>query len=308
MPQNLSDMSIDEISLVDDPANEQARVLIVKAKKPKASANNAEEENETKPDAEGAADEMASLKKAVEDIYERVSALAPTGGNPDDEAAGGLAAASLKELHMDIETLSKALEDAEAKLDTLSKRADDAEAALEKANDVIKAKDAEIANLAKSNGGEEGDNDEEVVKSLPESIRKRIADAEAAAQAAQAEITKMREQTETAEAIAKAKALNVGDAEVVGPLLLRVSKGMTTAEDATALEGLLKGLSAQSSTAALFKSVGSDVAVDGDPEALLKAKASEIQTANKGMTYEAAYAKALEENPSLYNAYVAKRR
>lgn len=29
MAQQLTDMSIDEISLVDDPANEQARVLIV---------------------------------------------------------------------------------------------------------------------------------------------------------------------------------------------------------------------------------------------------------------------------------------
>lgn len=307
MPQNLTDMSIDEISLVDDPANEQARVLIVKAKKPKASADAAEDENEDTPDGNGKADEMASLKKAVEDINERV-ALALAGGNPDDEAAGGLAAASLKELHMDIETLSKALEDAEAKLDTLAKRADDAEAALTEANEVIKAKDAEIENLAKAKAGGEGDEDEEIVKSLPESIRKRLESAEAIAKAAEAEVTKMREQAETTEAIAKAKALGVGEAEVVGPLLLRVAKGMTTTEDATALEGLLKGLSAQSNTAALFKSVGSDAAVDGDPEEILKAKAAEIQNANKGMTYETAYAKALEQNPSLYNAYVAKRR
>lgn len=40
----------------------------------------------------------------------------------------------------------------------------------------------------------------------------------------------------------------------------------------------------------------------------MKAKADEIQKANKGMTFEQAYVQAVETNPSLYNAYIAKRR
>jgi hypothetical protein len=90
--------------------------------------------------------------------------------------------------------------------------------------------------------------------------------------------------------------------------MLRVAKGMTTAADATTLESLLKSVSAVAGDSLLFKSLGSDSSLDGEPEALLKTKAAEIQKANSGMTYEAAYAKALEQNPSLYNAYISKRR
>jgi len=210
---------------------------------------------------------------------------------------------------MDIETLSKSLEDAEAKLAALAKRADEAEAALKDAGEVIKAKDAEIETLTKSaEVAAEPAAEEDVLKSLPESIRKRLEESEAKAQAAQAEIAKMREQSELTEAIAKAKDIKVGSPEVVGPLLLRVAKGMTTVEDAATLETLLKGAGEVADQSALFKSVGSDAAVDGEPEELLKAKATEIQKVNTGMTFEQAYVKAMEENPSLYNAYVAKSK
>lgn len=305
MAQQLSDMTIEEISLVDDPANEQARVLIVKAKKP-AKGENEEEPEEEGEGAEDEADEgevegALRLKKALEEIApELVQAV--IGGEPINPEAAGEAAASLKEYHMDIETLSKALEDAEARLETLEKRATDAEAALEAANEIIKSKDEEIA---KAKGGEEeGPSEEEVIKSLPESIRKRLE----AAKEAEEELAKAKAKAETDEAIAKAKAIGVGDAEVVGELLLRISKGMTTADDAAKLETLLKGLGELSAKSILFKSMGADVAVDGDPEALLKAKAEEIKKANPALTEAQAYDKALDANPALYNAYVAKRR
>lgn len=84
---------------------------------------------------------------------------------------------------------------------------------------------------------------------------------------------------------------------------------MTTADDATMLETMLKAAGEQGKTAALFKALGSDTAVDGEPEAMLKAKADEIEKAAEGkLTKEQAYAKAVEQNPTLYTAYVAKRR
>jgi len=319
MAQQLTDMSIDEISLVDDPANEQARVLIVKAKSGKKAATKGIEveitEEDESTDADGMEDEdektkllMARVKKAIEGIAPRVAQT--LAGSPSAETdAANTAAASLKEYVMDIETLSKSLEDAEAKLAALAKRADEAEAALKDAGEVIKAKDAEIETLTKSaEVAAEPAAEEDVLKSLPESIRKRLEESEAKAQAAQAEIAKMREQSELTEAIAKAKDIKVGSPEVVGPLLLRVAKGMTTVEDAATLETLLKGAGEVADQSALFKSVGSDAAVDGEPEELLKAKATEIQKVNTGMTFEQAYVKAMEENPSLYNAYVAKSK
>lgn len=279
MPQNLTDMTIDEISLVDDGANEDARVVIVKAK--------------------------SGLPGHA----------APGGDDPSNPDAASMAAASIKEFEMDIETLSKALDDAEAKLAALEKRASDAEAALKDAEEVIKAKDEEVAKAkaeaeAKAKGEKSPDGDEDdVMKSLPESLRKRLEQADAIAKAAQEEVTKMKEAQEQAEFIAKAKAMGAGDAEKIGGLLMRVAKGTTTADDAATLETMLKAASEQGKTAALFKALGSDSAVDGEPEAMLKAKADEIQKASDGkLTKEQAYAKAVEENPSLYTAYVSKRR
>lgn len=310
MAQDLSDMTIEEISLVDDPANEQARVLIVKAKggaKGKKAPHMEPDGDEGKTDGDGDGDEAEAamrLKKALDEIApELVQAV--IGGDPINPEAAGEAAASLKEYVMDIENLSKALEDAEARLETLEKRATDAEAALNEANEIIKAKDAELEAVNKAAGGEGDDNsEEEIIKSLPESIRKRLE----AAQAVEEELAKAKAKAEEDEAIAKAKELGVGNADELGPMLLRVRKGMTTEADAAAIETLLKSFSEVSGKSLLFKSMGSDAAVDGDPEALLKAKADEIKKANSGLTDAQAYVKATEENPALYNAYIAKRR
>lgn len=277
MPQKLTDMIIDEISLVDEPANDSARVVIVKAK--------------TDP--------------------------AGIAGDPD---AADAVAAHLKEQQMDIENLSKALEDAEAKLDALEKRADDAEAQLKDAGEVIKQRDAQIASLteevskakakkqyAKEEDEEEEEDEAEVMKSLPASIRKRLEEAKAA----QEEVAKMKAEKDEAEAIAKAKAIGVGDPAVLGPLLMRVAKGSTTADDAATLEGIFKSLGEvqKGHNVLLFKSLGSSAAVDGEPEAVLKAKADEIFKSAAGkLTKEQAYAKAMDENPGLYQAYIAKRR
>lgn len=279
MAQKLTDMIIDEISLVDDGANQHADVVIVKSR-------NAPAEGQTGPE----------------------------GDSGDDTASAGLD----KEFQMDMENLAKALEDAEAKLETLEKRTTDAETALADAADVIKAKEAEIAELhkgykakaQKSDDADEDDEDEDkkVMKSLPEPIRKRLESFEKRAAEAEEKLAKMAEEKDTAEAIAKAKGLNFGKAEEVGPLLLRVAKSKTTQADAEMLERMFKAAGEQGKVTHLFRSVGSDTAVDGDPEVLMKAKAEDIRKAHTGMTFEQAYAKAMEDNPSLYNAYIAKRR
>lgn len=288
MPQKLTDMIIDEISLVDDGANQHADVVIVKARN------------------------------------------APEGQTGSEGSSGEFDAASAgenKEFQMDMENLAKALEDAEAKLETLEKRTTDAEAALADATEVIKAKDAEIEELQKGYkvhadkakkpkaegddtepDDDDDDDEKKVMKSLPEVIRKRLESFEKRATDAEVALAKMAEEKETAEAVAKAKTLNFGKADEIGPLLLRVAKGKTTAVDAETLERLFKAAGEQGKVSHLFRSVGSDTAVDGDPEVLMKAKAEEIRKANTGMTFEQAYAKAMDENPSLYNAYIAKRR
>ncbi len=313
MAQQLTDMSIDEISLVDDPANEQARVVIVKAKggkkaAPKEDIEPMDDDEEDEEDAD-AVQLMARVKKAIDGLAPRVAQTLAGIPSADTDAAD-TAAASLKEFVMDIETLSKSLEDAEVKLAALAKRADDAENALTDASEVIKAKEAEIDALtnAAPHGEDTPAQDDEVLKSLPEAIRKRLQDSEAKANAAEAEIAKMRDAADLATAIAKAKELNVGDPAVVGPLLMRVGKGQTTADDVVVMERLLKGVSAVADESALFKSIGSDASGDSEPEDVLKSKAADILKANSGMTFEQAYAKAMDENPALYSAYVSKSK
>lgn len=285
MTTQLSDLTIDEISIVDDPANGEARVVIFKAKAGDFTpCDGCKTPDLCKAKAACMADKAGSRMTKANDQHGQA---APDGASGEQ----------LKELQMDLETLSKALEDAEAKMGQLEKRTVDAESALSDANEVIKAKDAEIADLKKSATPAEDD----VMKSLPEPIRKRLEEAET-------QIAKMRDEADLKDAIAKARELGVGKPEEVGPLLLRVSKGMTTAEDAKTIESMLKSQAEVEKKSTLFKSVGTTAAADGEPEQVLKAKAEEIHKANKGMTFEQAYAKAVDENPAVYAEYINKRR
>lgn len=325
MPQRLTDMEIHEISLVDEPANEDARVVIVKAKggfKPCDDCEDAEgcmkkgscamakgygqpEAKKSVPMAKIAGAVLAAIEELAPQIVEKAMA---EGFSADPDAAAA-ATAILQETVMDMEAVTKALEEAEAKLETLEKRATEAEAALQAKDDVIKAKDAELAELVAKSGAkaaaDEGNADEEVMKSLPESIRKRLEEADAL----RIEIQKAKDKAELDAQIAKAKELGVADADAVGALLLRVMKGQTTAEDAKVMEDLLKAAKAVDDKSPLFKSIGTSAVADGEPEALLKAKADEIVAKSGGkLTFAQAYDQALQENPGLYNDYVAKRR
>jgi colicin import membrane protein len=288
MAQRLTEMEITEISLVDEPANPEAKVLIVKSKGGAGSVSLSEV--------------AKAVMAAIEDFAPQIVEKAVSEGFSDDPQAAAAAAAIIEETVMDMEAVTKALEKAEADLAALTKRAEAAESKIKEQDDIIKAKDDEIAK-AKGAADPKAD-EEEILKALPESIRKRLEDADKE----RAEFAKKAEEAELKEAVAKAKSFGVGDAEKVGGLLIRIGKGKTTADDLAEIEAILRAAAAVSSHSALFKSIGAAEAVDGDPEEMLKAKATEIQKANDGMTFAAAYDKALGENPQLYNAYIAKRR
>lgn len=305
MPQNLYDMRITEVSLVDEPANSDARVVIVKAAggdkfKPCDSCPDPDKCGQMgKCMAKGSGYKPMKKAQSPDDT----PGEATNDGNSFDNDAAHTAA-HLAEYRMDIENLSKALGEAEAKLTALEQRTQEAEAALVDANEVIKAKDAEITELKKSAAPQ---SEEEVLKNLDPGVRMLVEKARAESKAATEALAKMQAEREEAEAIAKAREIGVGDAAEIGPLLLRVRKGTTTDADAEKVEALLKAQAAADKTSSLYKSFGTPVAVDGNPEEVLKAKAKEIQAADK-VSYEQAYAKAVEQNPAIYNAYIAKRR
>lgn len=319
MPKNeLTDMEITEISLVDEPANDDARVVIVKAKsmpkgeeadpneaEPDADEDDEEEAAEAKPKGKGKVKKSAPLSAArvagailvaINELSPQIVEKALAEGFSADSEAADMAEEIIKETIMDITQLSKALEEAEAKMEALEKRASDAETALKDANDTI-AK-------AKAEATPEEPNEEEVLKSLPEAIRKRLEKAKED----EATIAKMAAEAEEKAAIAKARDLKVAEPEKVGPLLLRVAKGKTTEDDAKVIETMLRQHAAISAVSPLFKSIGSAAAVEGDPEEILKSKALEIQNGNPKLTFAQAYDEALKQNPTVYDAYIAKRR
>lgn len=319
MAKALSNLQITEISLVDDPANEDAKVAIFKSK---AGGKCEKCGTELKKDGsceceikKGGEDEPADT---IEKINEQAAAImrhipaaleecaqllvekaAAAGGIPADSVAALNAVASLKEYTMDIQELSAALETAEAKLATLEKRATDAEAALTAKDEEMTVLKAAAATPA---------TEEDVIKSLPEPVQKMLSEQKARAEEAEAAVAKMRDEKETAEFVAKAKELKFGDPAQIGPLLQRIAKGKSTDDDAKIIETLLKQAGAGLSGSKLFESLGDGNGDAADPEKLLKAKAEEIRKANSSLTPEQAYSQALEKHPELYNAYLAKRR
>jgi hypothetical protein len=304
MAKQLTDLVIDEISLVDDPANEEAKVSIFKAKKKVPCDKTSDMEDEDDMDDEKKVKkQMDAISSRIPAALEELSQLivekaALAGGVPVDSVAALTAAASLKEYTMDIQALSKALEDAEVKLATLEKRATEADA-------VIKAKDEEITVL--KGKAEAASTEEEIIKSASEPVQKMLNDLRDRALISEAAIAKMKEEKEVAEAIAKAKDLNFGEAETVGKLLMRVAKGTTTADDASLLEGMLKQAGEVTKGSKLFVAVGASNG-DVDPEAIIKSKAAEIRKGNPLLSEAQAYTEALDQNPDLYNAYSAAKR
>ena len=285
MANELTGMEITEISLVDEPANEDAKVVIVKSK--------------------GAAQPVtmqavaAAIAAAMEDLAPEIVAKAAESFSADSNAAA-MAAAMIQETVMDMEAIQAALEAAEA-------AKAEAETALAKARADLAAKDAEIAKLKTPPAPEPSE--EEILKGLPESIRKRLEEGKAAEVA----LAKAKEKDEVDGMIAKAKSLKAGEPEKFGEFLHRIAKGKTTEADVALLEAALAPLVAAMEKSPLFKSLGvppggKEADLD-DPQAALQAKADEIHKAAGGkLTPAQAYTQAMDENPDLYDAFIAKRR
>ena len=244
---------------------------------------------------------------AIKEISSQLVGKAEVGGFPAIEDAANEAAASIMEWVMDNDTVQKALDDAEAKIDSLTGEVEQAKAAVEKNKAIIAEKDAEIAKLK---AGTSGESDEEVWKSaLPASARERIEKMEADSKAAAERIEKMNREKVEGEAIAKARGFGFGDADKVGPMLVRIEKGEATKEDADAIAELLAKAGNIAKNSKLMTSFGDSATseFEGDPEAIVKAKQDEFRKADPSLTAEQAYAKALDAIPGAY-AEIEKRR
>lgn len=337
MPKRLTNLRLNELSLVDEGANEGADIVVIKRKtepddidpktgKPKAkpgstlgtpSSPNVITGDPATSTPNAGADTGASVAKArlamlqhLPDFADQLIAKALAASPAADQHAAALAAASITEIFMDLAQLSAALEKAEADNAVLKARAEKAEAENTVHVATIAKQKTELETVQKSRGQTPEQEDEEFLKGLPAGARDRILADRAATKHALEQVEKMRETTDRTEAIAKARELGAPDPEKSGPLLMRVAKGKTTAEDAVELETILKAAGAQAAAGGLFSVKGvhtADAANVGDPEAALNAAADEIAK-TEGISKAKAYEKAMDQNPDLYNAYIAKRR
>lgn len=286
----LKNMKVREISIVDDGDNPHADVLIFKRR-----------------DAEG---EPTAVLKAK---FETVSVLAGTVM----ELAAGIAGEEgvekartiLGGMNMDLEQLNERLGEIETNLETVTKARDDLQSQLDAANarlsEVEKERDDAVAK-AKPSADED-----EILKSLPEPVRKRLEDAERVAREATEAVEKAASEREQGEYVSKARALKVVDADGVGGLMYRIAKGKTSAEDAAKFEAILKQAGTINDKGeklfeAIGKSQGGD-AEDGEAQSELDEAITNIQKAKPSLTREQAYAEALDANPGLYDR-INKRR
>lgn len=192
-------------------------------------------------------------------------------------------------------------------------RLDEALKALEKAEARIAEMEKEMA--SKGDSEEMEDEEGDMMKSAPESVRKafeemqkQAEEAVAKAEAAEEALRKEREERADAEAVEKAReafaALGL-DAEAVGPALRRLAD--TDESLAKAVESTLTAANAKVESADIFTEIGSTPVQTGSAfhkaESLAKAAVADGSAA----TIEQAMADVFTSDPSLYTEYLAEK-
>jgi hypothetical protein len=184
------------------------------------------------------------------------------------------------------------------------------QADLEKAKADLKTTQEELAKaLAKTapkptTVGNPAPTTEEVEKALPESVREELRKAReeraTLAKALEAEV----EKRENSEWIGKAKAYGaVADASELGPVLRKAARSLSEA-DMAVLDKVLKSAGAiAGQVAKLTKAAGvAGAHAENSAEARIEKRVGDLRKASPSLTYEQAYTKALDEDPTLYAA------
>lgn len=205
--------------------------------------------------------------------------------------------------------LTQANEDLVAKNEELSQK-------VEQLTGDIAKRDEQIEQIKKRSAG--GDEADEITKALdeaPEPVAKAMTALMKRLQLAEDVIAKQAQEKEEREFIAKAQAFDKlpTSADKLGPLLMRVEKGMTTADDAAELERLLKaaneGIGKEGQENDPTVEIGKRGNENGaTAEQRIEAKAAEIRKSAPDLSEAEAVTKVLEENPELYEQYVAETR
>ena len=183
-----------------------------------------------------------------------------------------------------------------------------AEMTLEEAMSKIAELEAKLSEMEMAKGeepkSEETEDEEDYMKSAPESVVKMIENFKKQAETATEELRKEREAKADAEAIEKAKGfanLNL-DAEKVGPALRRLST--VDADLAKSVEDILTSVNAQAESANIFAEIGKSADfTSGDAYSRLTALAKSAVEEGNAKSFEQAFASVASSNPELYVQY-----
>lgn len=179
---------------------------------------------------------------------------------------------------------------------------------LAKANERIAELEAALAALDTPAVEDLVDADEDLLKSVPEAVRKMLDDQAAAvtealakAAATEDELRKERAARADEAAIAKAaewKSLSL-DATQVGPMLRKMAE--IDLDLASAVETVLAAANAQAESAGIFAEIGKAGRPEGsDAYETLEGLAKSAVEAGVSPTFEQAFVKVAEQNPDLY--------
>lgn len=187
---------------------------------------------------------------------------------------------------------------------------EDLAAALEKAN-------ARIAEMEKEMGAGKApkDDEEDMMKSAPESVRKAfesmqkaVADAQAQVEATEASLRKERGERADAEAVVKAREsyANLGlDPEMVGPALRRLAD--SDSDLAKSVEDILTAANAKVESADIFSEIGKSARPAGTAYEKAEAMAKAAVADGKSATFEQALSDVFTSDGDLYMSYLAEQ-
>ena len=154
-----------------------------------------------------------------------------------------------------------------------------------------------------------------LVKEAPEPLRKMLedleksaSDAKARAEVAESVLKAERDARANEVAVAKAKEWThlAIDAEKVGPALASLAE--VNVDLAKALEDVLTSVNAQAESANIFAEIGKSASpTSGDAYTQLTSMAKAAVESTKGITFEQAFAGAVNSNPDLYNQYLSEK-
>lgn len=156
---------------------------------------------------------------------------------------------------------------------------------------------------------EEDEDEEEIMKSLPQPVREMLEKAQGEAAVAREELRKERQERRNEEYVAKAAEWNhlTIDAKEFGPALARLSD--IDANLSQMVEKAMSGANAQAESASIFDEIGRPVRSDDNSAyARVETMAKAAVASGEFTTLEQAIAGVVVKNPDLYAAYRAESR